>query len=192
MTNKRRRRALDAEGSLALAFSALNLSLASAMYHRLAPTLYTERRTTMPEPQSLKNHTRFNPPWHFFLLPVALVNFIFAIVATVHHWHEHPYLLAWWIVMSIAFFLLVGGSRGDALKVQDRLIRLEERIRFAALLPPAELAASHALTTKQLIGLRFASDAELPALVRRTLAENLTAKQIKEAIVGWRPDHHRV
>ncbi len=146
----------------------------------------------MPAPQNFKNHTRFDPPWHFFILPMLLLNFIFAITATVRHWPDHHHLYPWWIVMSLVLFLAVGKARSHSLRVQDRLIRLEERLRLAALLPAAQLARSHALTESQLIGLRFASDAELPALVERTLVENLTQKQIKEAINNWRPDYFRV
>jgi hypothetical protein len=146
----------------------------------------------MPTPQNLKNHARFDPLWHFFVAPLLLVNIGFAITATVRHWPDHPHLFPWWIVMSIVLFVAVGKARGHSLTAQDRIIRLEERLRLAALLPADELPRTHALTTRQLIALRFASDAELPALVHRTLNENLTPKQIKEAIVTWRPDYLRV
>lgn len=146
----------------------------------------------MPAPQTYKNYARWDPPFHFFVLPVMILNVAFAIYATIHHWPDHPHLFPWWIVVSIALFLLALRSRLYALKAQDRVIRLEERLRLAALLPPADLARGNALTESQLIGLRFASDAELPALVRRTLDENLTQKQIKEAIVTWKPDLFRV
>jgi hypothetical protein len=79
-----------------------------------------------------------------------------------------------------------------ALKAQDRVICLEERLRFAALLPADLLARSKALGEDQLIGLRFASDDELPALVKRALDEHLTRDQIKKSINSWRPDYFRV
>jgi len=146
----------------------------------------------MPTPQNFKNHARFDPVWHFFVAPLLLVNIGFAITATVRHWPDHPHLFPWWIVMSIVLFVAVGKARGHSLTAQDRIIRLEERLRLAALLPAEELASSQSLTVKQLIALRFASDAELPALVHRTLNENLTPKQIKQSIVTWRPDYLRV
>jgi hypothetical protein len=146
----------------------------------------------MPEPQNYKNHTRFHPPFHFFVLPMLLLNFFFAIYVTIHHWPDHRVLFGWWIVVSLVLFMGFGLSRSYALKAQDRIIRLEEKLRFAALLPPDLLARSQSLTVRQVIGLRFASDTELPALVKRALDENLTEKQIKQAIVDWRPDYLRV
>jgi hypothetical protein len=146
----------------------------------------------MPAPQTYKNHTRWDPAWHFFIAPMLLINIMFAVYTLIHHWPNHPHIFGWWIVMSIVLFMAVGKARGHSLKAQDRIIRLEERLRMATLLPADELARTHTLTESQIIGLRFASDAELPALVKRTLNENLTQKQIKEAIVNWRPDYFRV
>ena len=146
----------------------------------------------MPEVQNYKNHTRFHPPFHFFVLPILLLNFFFAIWALIRHWPNHAHLFSWWIVLSIVLFMGFGLTRSYALKAQDRIIRLEEKLRFTALLPADLLARSQALTVRQIIGLRFASDAELPALVKRALDENLTEKQIKQAITNWRPDYLRV
>lgn len=146
----------------------------------------------MPDPQNLRNHTRLYPPFHLFVLPALLLNFGFSVYVTIHHWPQHRALFGWWIVMSIVLFVLAGLSRGFALQAQDRIIRLEERLRLAALLPPADLTRADSLTERQLIALRFASDGELPSLVSRTLNENLTSKQIKQAISTWRPDNFRV
>jgi hypothetical protein len=146
----------------------------------------------MPAPQNLKNYTRWYPLFHFFVLPMLLLNLIFSIYATVHHWPAHWALHLWWIAMSIAFFVMAGIARGGAIKVQDRVIRLEERLRLAALLPAEDRAHIEELSVQQLIALRFASDAELPALVRKTLTQNLEPKAIKQSIINWRADHHRV
>jgi hypothetical protein len=146
----------------------------------------------MPAPQNFKNHTRFDPVWHFFIAPMFLINLIFSIYATIHHWPDHHVLFLWWAIMSLVVFFEVGKARAHSIVAQDRIIRLEERLRFAALLPADELARTQALTVKQIIALRFASDAELPALVKRTLNENLEPKQIKAAIENWRPDYLRV
>jgi hypothetical protein len=146
----------------------------------------------MPEPQNYKNHTRFDPPWHYFIAPALLLNILFAIGYTIHHWPAHRVLLCWWVFMSVVLLMAVGKARSHSLKAQDRIIRLEERLRFAALLPADELARSKSLTESQIIGLRFASDDELPGLVKRTLDQGLTQKQIKESINKWRPDYFRV
>ena len=146
----------------------------------------------MPEPQNFKNHTRLHPPFHFFVLPMLLLNFFFAIWALVRHWPNHAHLFSWWIILSIVLFMGFGLNRSYALTAQDRIIRLEEKLRYAALLPIDLQARSQALTVRQIIGLRFASDNELPGLVKRALDENLTEKQIKQAINNWRPDYLRV
>lgn len=145
----------------------------------------------MPEPQSYENHARLDPPYLFALISL-LLNLVFAVTYLVRHYSDHAYLSLWWIVMSLVLIVIGLRTRTYALKAQDRVIRLEERLRLAALLPPADLARSNALTESQLIGLRFASDTELPALVQRALDENLTQKQIKESIVTWKPDNFRV
>jgi hypothetical protein len=146
----------------------------------------------MPTPQNLKNHTRFDPAFHFFIVPMLLLNLIFSIYVTIHHWPEHRFLFGWWIVLSIVLSIIAGRSRDRALVVQDRVIRLEERLRLNALLPAEDRPHIDELSIKQLVALRFASDAELPALVRKTLTQNLEPKAIKQSIVNWRADYHRV
>jgi hypothetical protein len=146
----------------------------------------------MAAPQTLQNHTRFNPPFHFFVLPMLLINFIFSIYATIHAWPSYRHTHLWWIAMSVVFFVMAGLGREAALRAQDRIIRLEERLRLTALLPAEDRAHIAELSIKQLIALRFASDAEIPALVRKTLTQNLEPKAIKQSIVTWRADYNRV
>lgn len=146
----------------------------------------------MPTPQNYKNHTRFEPMFHFFVAPVLLINLIVAIVVLIRRWPHHIWIHAWLLVMAIALFLLAGIARSYPVRVQDRVIRLEENLRYQRLLPPELLAATQSLTLGQIIALRFASDAELPALVQRTLSENLPPKTIKQSIGKWRADNLRV
>jgi uncharacterized membrane protein len=146
----------------------------------------------MAKLQSFQNHARFDPPFHFFLAPLSLLNIIVAIWATVHAWPSHRCLYLWWIVMSVMLFILTGIIRMYALKNQDRIIRLEEQLRLADLLPEDQLGLIDSLTIDQFIGLRFASDAEVAALAQRAVAENLDRKQIKQSITNWRPDNHRI
>ena len=146
----------------------------------------------MSAPQNYKNHVRFHPPFHFFILPVLLINLILTIVVLVRHWPNHLLLFSWFVVMALALFVLGGLARANALRVQDRVIHLEESLRYQRLLPPEAVAAAQSLTLRQIIALRFASDAELPALIQRALSENLEPKAIKQAITNWRADNLRV
>ncbi|WP_128914772.1 DUF6526 family protein [Granulicella sibirica] len=144
----------------------------------------------MPEPvQDLKHHASRDFPFLLAMLVLA-VAFVMSIVRMVHHHFGSNSILH----VFVAFALLIIGSkaRSNALKVQDRVIRLEERLRFERLLPESLLAQTGELTVKQYVALRFASDAELPALVLRTVKEGLEPKAIKAAIVNWRADHSRV
>ena len=141
------------------------------------------------KPQTYANHARLDPLYHFFLAPVFLITLIASIV----HLVRHPHLgSAWHVVLALAFLILLFKVRTYPLKVQDRVIRLEERLRLATLLPEPLRARIDELDIRQLIALRFASDAEIPALVERTLNEKLAPKQIKQAIQNWRADNFRV
>lgn len=142
-----------------------------------------------PKPQTYANHMRLDPAFHYFVLPVFLITAIAAIVHAV----RHPHLASVWaVVVAFALIVLAVRARTFALKAQDRLIRLEERMRLATLLPEPLRSRIPELSERQLIALRFAPDAEAPALVERTLNEKLSSKQIKQAIQNWRPDHLRV
>ncbi len=140
-------------------------------------------------PQNFKNHSRFDPLFHGFLAPVLIANLVIAIIYLVHHPHFHA---AWLVVLSIAAFVLTFKVRTYSLKVQDRVIRLEERLRLEALAPEEWHRQIYRLTEDQLVGLRFAADEEVVELAKQALEHNLTRKQIKERIKDWRPDHWRV
>ena len=140
-------------------------------------------------PQSYAHHARTDPAFHFLLTSLVLAAFILSIVVLV----RHPTLEATaLLVLVVALFVNSALTRSYPLKAQDRVIRLEERLRLAMLLPAADRPRIAELTGSQLVALRFASDAELPALAMRALEENLTGKQIKGAITSWRPDYLRV
>ena len=139
--------------------------------------------------QSFKNHARLDPMFHGFLAFGALV----LLVATIYALIRQP---DWWGVVRLLGVLwaivLMFKTRLYALKVQDRLIRLEERLRLAQLLPESTCARIGELSKPQLIALRFASDGEVAGLVQQTLDGKWDQKQIKSAIKSWRPDYFRV
>lgn len=139
--------------------------------------------------QNLSNHTRWDPLFHFFLLPVFLISLIVSVAMLDNH-RDLTHL--WLVVFVLALVVALFKIRLYSLKVQDRVIRLEERLRLAALLPEADRANIPKLTEKQLVALRFASDDELPALAKRAWMENMEPGEIKKAIRNWRPDYWRV
>lgn len=143
----------------------------------------------MSEPQSFATHGRLHPIFHFVVLPLLLINFIISIVWVVR---DPSFASAWDIVMAVVFMILALLVRSNPVKVQDRVIRLEERLRLYALLPESLRHRIPELTEDQLIGLRFAPDEELPALAEKAMNGKLSRKEIKKAINNWRPDNWRV
>lgn len=139
-------------------------------------------------PQNLGNHARYDPIFHFFALPVVILT---VIAAVVHVVQRPSWFAGWLIIFSVAIVVITIKARGYALKVQDRLIRLEERERLYTLLGDSLRARIEELTEAQLVGLRFASDGEIPGLVQETLAKNLSKADIKKRIKSWRPDYFR-
>lgn len=139
--------------------------------------------------QSFQHHKRQHPIFHFVLLPVFLVNIIVAIVLLVR---KPGWLTAWDLAMALALLILAFVVRINPLKVQDRVIRLEERLRLAELLPDPLRARIPELSEAQLVALRFAPDKEIPSLVQKTLTENLNGAEIKKAIIEWKADLWRV
>jgi len=140
-------------------------------------------------PQSLKSHGRLDPSFHIFTFFVLIANLVIAIVYMVHHLGFYS---AWLVLLSIAVFVPFFKLRLYPLKVQDRVIRLEERLRLQALAPAEWHSQIYRLTEDQLIGLRFAGDGEVVELAKQALEHNLTRKQIKERIRDWRADNWRV
>jgi hypothetical protein len=141
-------------------------------------------------PQTYANHVRLHPPFHFYMMPGAILLLVLAIINVTRHYEslEAWILLLIGVLTPIAFLLI----RVNALKVQDRVIRLEERPRLAAVLQEPLRSRVGDLRESQVVALRFASDAELPALVEKALNSNMKGGDIKKAIVTWRADNFRV
>ena len=144
--------------------------------------------------QSFANHAKIDPPFHYFLLPVILLNVIVVGYYLVRSIIQGRDWLggAWLLILSLALVVMMGRMRAYATQLQDRIIRVEERLRLGTVLPEALRSRIGELSDTQLVGLRFASDAELPSLVQRALDEKLDRTQIKKAVTDWRPDYSRV
>lgn len=140
-------------------------------------------------PQNLKNHGRLDPPYHFVVLIVYLANLAFSIF---YAFRYSDIAAFWYVVISLVVIVPIIKLRSYPLKVQDRVIRLEERLRLQALAPTEWHAQIYRLSENQLIALRFAGDNEVVELAKQALEHNLTRKQIKERIKNWRPDEWRV
>jgi hypothetical protein len=141
------------------------------------------------KPQTFANHRRLEPIQHFVVTPVLLITWI----ATVWHAWKYPSLHSTWVAVATFILLLAAlQTRMYALKVQDRLIRLEETLRMQRLLPGDLQGRISELSAKQFVSLRFAADAELADRVREALDEHLEGEAIKKRIQTWRPDTFRV
>jgi hypothetical protein len=140
-------------------------------------------------PQTFANHARIDPLFHFFALPVFGLSVLGAVVLFILHPSLHS---AWLFVVSVAAVIAVLKFRMYALRNQDRMIRLEERLRLATLLMEPLRSRIPELTETQLIGLRFACDTEVSGLVERALGESLSRADIKKSVKTWRPDYWRI
>jgi len=139
--------------------------------------------------QSLSNHTRLDPLYHFVLLPLILVIVVMGVIGVIRHPSSET---LWRLLVGLALLLVAFKTRTYPLKAQDRLIRLEERIRLHRLLSEAQQTLIPKLTEAQLVALRFASDAELPSLAEAAVTKQLPPREIKKSIQSWRPDLFRV
>ena len=139
--------------------------------------------------QTYKNHVRFLPAFHFFVLPVLAVNLLNSIR---HLWLMPTVTTAWGVVFATSLLMLGLLSRVQVISVQDRVIRLEMRLRLQQLLPPDLRGRIHELTPTQLVAMRFASDDEMTDLTREVLAGNLsTTRAIKTRVKNWQGDFLR-
>ena len=140
--------------------------------------------------QNLANHGKVVPIFHYFAIPVMLANFIWSIVRL---WTAgFSFATIFGVIVAAALVIVTFEARLFALAVQDRVIRLEERLRYEKSLPEELRWRADELTVNQFVALRFASDDELAALMRKVLDEKLDQrKAIKQQIKNWRPDYLR-
>ena len=140
--------------------------------------------------QNFANHARFVPPYHYVAFPILLVNLLYRL-----YWLSGGFTFdaILDVLVGVALIIVALFARVFALGAQDRVIRLEMRLRMRELLPDDLQGRINDFTPTQMVGLRFASDAELPALARKVLDENIVkATPIKQAVKDWQPDLHRV
>lgn len=143
-----------------------------------------------PSGQTYANHAQFTPVYHYFTSPIALIYLIWTVKRLIGNPGSDT---AYALVGALAITGLVLVARFSPLRVQDRVIRLEEQLRYVKLLSADVVARTEAtFSPRHYIALRFASDAELPGLVNTVLANPaMTGKEIKQAIRNWRGDYFR-
>jgi hypothetical protein len=140
--------------------------------------------------QNYANHVKWVPTFHFFVMPVLLLNFIWSIVRLARAGFTWDGLIA--LLAALALVLVMFHARLFALRVQDRVIRLEERQRMRLVLPEDLKGRIGEFSPGQLVALRFASDTELPELARKVLTDRITdSKAIKQMVKNWRADYLR-
>ena len=139
--------------------------------------------------QNFKNHSRLLPIWHFILAPLMGVALVYSVLNLLHAPPQVHYSAAILLVLSVVIIFIWFFARRFALKAQDRAIRAEESLRHFIL---TGKPIDPQLRLGQIIALRFASDAELPALAKKAVSENMNGKEIKMSITNWREDTHRV
>jgi len=140
-------------------------------------------------PQNYANHRRFVPLYHFVLFGILVVNLLWCVLGAAR---AFSLASAWGVVMALALLVMFFYMRLFPLTVQDRVIRLEMRLRLKEILPGELRGRIGELTPSQLIGLRFASDAELPELVREVLTNDIGEREvIKRKVRDWQADHLR-
>ncbi len=140
-----------------------------------------------PAAQDFKSHRRYDPMWHFVGVMIVAAGFITAIIHAIRH-PENGYWNWWFVVYTFGLLACVARARAQTLVVQNRVIRLEMRLRVASV-APALASRFDQLTVSQIVGLRFAGDAELPGLIERCLNGQLAnGEAVKKEIKNWQPD----
>lgn len=140
--------------------------------------------------QTYATHTRWHPPFHFVLTPILLLHFLF----TAYQLYRTPDLAhAEALLLAVGLIVMALLTRINPLKAQDRLIRLEEQLRYQRVLPAKLAAQASALPERFIVALRFAPDEELPGLVQQVLDRKFEKPgEVKKAIKNWRGDYFRV
>ena len=144
----------------------------------------------MAQAQTYKNHRRYYWPHHFIVQPILIAHFLFRVRDFLD---DRSWDNGWVALVAMALMMFAFTARAQALKAQNRSIRIEERLRLARLMPAEEQSKIDELSMSQLVGLRFASDEEVVDLARRSLSGELkTGGAVKKSVKTWRPDYHRV